>query len=304
MASGLHCRPAPDQDRGELMGWALIAALLIGVCVSLSRLAIAIRREHARFVRDRGRQIGEILDVHESEFPFAYALESIGEMVPFEVPGDLRLVTESGSPRGLTVTQLRGLRLGGAGTAAGATIIMSLLIAFAPQILVFALLAAAAGFFAPTPWLRGLAKQRGDRARGELPEALDLISVMMYGGLSFERGLEEASSAFRVLGSDFRRLIQDLSLGATRLEALERFEQRLPGPETRLFVSSVRQATRMGTPLSSVLQGLADDVRRQRVELAKQKGAKAATLMAFPMAFLILPALLLLVGGPVFLRQM
>jgi len=286
------------------MGWALLAAVMVVIAVASGRVAAAEHTERLRAIKSRSREIGEILDIADEPFPFGDSLEAVGNAMRIALPMDARLIAEAGSPRGLTEVQLRGLRIVLAIAVATIVLLASLLFGLAPQTFVVMVLGVFAGFFLPTPWLQALGKRRNERARSELPESLDLIAVMMHGGLSFERGLEEAAAAFPILGAEFRRVIQDLSMGATRQEALERLERRIPGAETSLFVSSVRQAMRLGTPLSPVLQGLADDVRRHRVETAKQKGAKAATLMAFPMALFILPAIFLLVGGPVFLRQM
>ena len=68
------------------------------------------------------------------------------------------------------------------------------------------------------------------------------------------------------------------------------------------FVETVTQALRFGAPLASAMETLAEDVRKEYRTHVSERIAKAPVRMLIPTGTLILPAMLLLVLGPVILN--
>ena len=57
----------------------------------------------------------------------------------------------------------------------------------------------------------------------------------------------------------------------------------------------------MGSPLGAVLRVQADLIRTQRFTQAEKKGAAASQKLLFPLIFFIMPAVFIMIFGPVIL---
>jgi tight adherence protein C len=59
----------------------------------------------------------------------------------------------------------------------------------------------------------------------------------------------------------------------------------------------------MGSPIGSVLRAQSDAIRHERFMAAEAKGGKAATKVLIPMAIFILPAVFIVIFGPILLKN-
>ena len=64
----------------------------------------------------------------------------------------------------------------------------------------------------------------------------------------------------------------------------------------------IKQAEAVGSPVSETLRILAKDSRRERVQAAERRAARVPILIQIPIVLLILPALFLIIMGPVALK--
>lgn len=186
---------------------------------------------------------------------------------------------------GLAVGMVGGL---GMGAAAGG-----------PVLAVAACLAgAAAGFLLPNAILYQLIYTRRERLRGSLADALDLMVVCMEGGQSFASAVVEVGRVERgPLGSEFRRVIEDLNLG-TPETALTALADRAASDDVQRFASSMAQSMRLGAPAGEALRVQADEMRLKRRQAAEERAQKVPVKMVFPLVTLILPALFVVIMGP------
>jgi tight adherence protein C len=162
----------------------------------------------------------------------------------------------------------------------------------------FGLLLGAIGFIAPDVYLRRRAADRRERILGELPNALDLLAVVVEAGLGFDAALiRYADTAEGPLADEVRLLATELRVGA-RADAFKRLATRVDAPETKSFVRSVMHADHLGTSLSSTLRTQAADVRSRRESAAEERANKLPVKILFPTIFCIFPALFLVVLGP------
>jgi tight adherence protein C len=197
----------------------------------------------------------------------------------------------AGRPAGLTVDRYLGrvsayvgvgvavglVRLAGGQTLAGAAILVGSLVL-------------------PELSLRAAAGRRQRRIEVELPDFLDVLSVMIQAGVGFRAALVRAGTTLGgVLGDEVLVTTQALAVGVSRRDALEGLRRRNPAPELRAFVSAVLQSEELGTPLAATVADQAGRVRADRARAARRAAARAEPRMIVIMAVFFLPALLVLV---------
>lgn len=162
-----------------------------------------------------------------------------------------------------------------------------------------ALVAAAVGWSLPGAYLRSRAQRRANALRDDLPDAMDLLTVCVEAGLGFDQALSRVVARFPgPVGEEFGRVLRDQALGTPRRQAMLAVTERADLPELRAFVHAILQAEELGVRIGTVLRVQSDTLREQRRQRAEESAMKAPIKMAFPMIFLILPALFLVVLGP------
>ncbi|NPA72501.1 MAG: hypothetical protein GXO35_06700 [Gammaproteobacteria bacterium] len=152
---------------------------------------------------------------------------------------------------------------------------------------------------APPLWLSHRKRKRARYFQRDLPGFLELLALTVEAGLGFEPALRRVSATYPgPLGDELRRVIQLMSLGVPRSEALRQLAKRSPTPEVANFVEAVNLSEQLGTSLARTLQvqvKLLRTRRRQRAEAL----AQTAPLRIIPaLVFFFLPALLLIYLAP------
>ena len=67
------------------------------------------------------------------------------------------------------------------------------------------------------------------------------------------------------------------------------------------LVAVLVTADQMGSPLGAVLRVQSELIRTQRFQLAEKRGAAASQKLLFPLIFFIMPAVFIMIFGPVIL---
>ncbi len=156
------------------------------------------------------------------------------------------------------------------------------------------------GPLVPTMQLASKKKDRCKEIGRGLPAAIDLAALCMGAGLDFPGAISHVVENMRDVRSPVRqelqRILQELSLGRTRKQALQSFSDRVQTDAVKEFVSAVVQAEEKGTPLSEVLAVQADALRGRRSVLAEEAAARAGVLLMIPMLLMMISIALLLMG--------
>src|SRR3954452_17560868 len=159
------------------------------------------------------------------------------------------------------------------------------------------------GFFAPETFLTLKIKQRRERIRSELPDALDLLAVSVEAGLGLDGAITKLTEHMEgALVDEFALTLGEMRIGESRPDALKKMAERVPAPELAAFVRSVLQADQLGISLGRILRVQAADSRLRRQATAEEKAMKAPIKMLFPTALFIFPAMFLVVLGPAVLN--
>ena len=166
--------------------------------------------------------------------------------------------------------------------------------------------AAAAGFMAPSSYVRMKAKRRQKRMRRGLPDALDLLVICVESGLGLDQALmqtaKELGRSQPAISQEFALVNLELKAGKRRAEALRNLGERTAVGELKKLVAVLIQADRFGTSVAQSLRTHADFLRVQSRQTAEEKAAKLGVKLVFPIFFCILPTLFVVTVGPVAVR--
>lgn len=142
-------------------------------------------------------------------------------------------------------------------------------------------------------------RNRRDPIVAALPTVLDLLTLSVEAGMSFDEALTRLVRRLRGPLVDELALMQrDIQLGTSRSEALAAMAARVDAPEVTSFVRALNQADKLGVPLAQMLRTQADDLRNKLRNEAEEHAMKAPVKMLFPTVLLIFPAIFVVVLGP------
>jgi tight adherence protein C len=155
------------------------------------------------------------------------------------------------------------------------------------------------GYFTPDLILNQRVAERTERMRRDLPDALDMLTISVEAGQSFDAALSEvARNTQGPLAAEFFRVLQEMQLGKSRSEAIRDLGERADLPEMKSFAGAMVQADAFGIPIANVLRIQAHELRLKRTQRAEEAAQKVPVKILFPLIFCILPVLLIIVVGP------
>jgi tight adherence protein C len=155
------------------------------------------------------------------------------------------------------------------------------------------------GWLAPVTIVRRRARNRLERIDRELPELVDLLVVSVESGLGFASSMQLAAERLEgPLGDEMRLAIQEQTMGLPTGQVLANILTRSDTPSMRSFVRSVRQGELLGVSIGEILRSLALEMRKRRRAAAEERAQKAPIKILFPLAFLIFPALFVVLLAP------
>lgn len=171
------------------------------------------------------------------------------------------------------------------------------------RFLLFVLGGLAFGFVLPRTWLTSGIRKRQDAILKKLPDALDLMTICVDAGLTFDGAMSKVDEKWDdPLSREFGRVVYELQLGKTRRQALKDMSERLDVPDVQSFIASILQADQLGVGISNVLRIQSEQMRVRRRQRAEEKAQQAPIKMLFPMVFLIFPAMFVVLLGPAAIR--
>lgn len=167
------------------------------------------------------------------------------------------------------------------------------------QILTAVVLAPIVGGCLPFLYMRSVIKKRQNIIWRQMPAVLDLLSVSVQAGLSFDAAVSKITNHMKgPLIDEFRIMQREMRIGITRRTSLENLAERCDLDEVYLFTNSVIQADQLGTSMSRTLVDQANNIRDIYRQWVKAESLKAPIKILFPMAIFIFPAIFVIVLIP------
>jgi tight adherence protein C len=138
-----------------------------------------------------------------------------------------------------------------------------------------------------------------------IPEMLDLLAISIQAGLGLDAALSRVVERLEgPLPDEFRRALLEIRLGKTRREALRNIISRTDSKPLTNFISGIIQAEQLGVPISRVLTLQSEQLRIEHRQRVEEQAAQASIKMIFPMVGCILPAIWIIILGPLALMMM
>jgi tight adherence protein C len=161
---------------------------------------------------------------------------------------------------------------------------------------------AAVGYYAPNFYLRRKIAARQLEVFECLPDAIDLMTVMVEAGLGLDAAMarvgDEIGAKSAILSEEFRLVGLELRAGASRSQALRNLALRTGVEEVELFVGMLVQADRFGTSMAESLRVHSESLRTKRKLRAEEAAAKVSLKLLFPLVFCIFPGIMVVLVGP------
>lgn len=227
----------------------------------------------------------------------------LAERTPENQRRDLQAKLDlAGRPGNLDAETFLAVRIG-----AGVTLFLGVLLvgAIMKSPLVEALGAAVGagfGYYFPVLWLNQQVGGRQKEIRLALPDFMDVLTISVEAGLSFDAAVQRVVEKFKNALADEMRLAQiEISLGRPRLDALDAMGRRCGVDDLHNFVQAVIQSEQMGVGMARILRLQADEMRRRRRTRAQELAAQATLKMMLPMVGCIFPTLWIILLGPAIL---
>lgn len=133
--------------------------------------------------------------------------------------------------------------------------------------LIFSIVAAFIGFFAPRIWVARTISRRLIRFETQLPDTLGLWVNALRSGYSVLQSMEAiAKDAPEPTQTEFRRVVQEVALGIDMADALEHLLERVESPDLDLVVTAVNIQREVGGNLAEILDVISVTIR-ERIKL-------------------------------------
>lgn len=168
----------------------------------------------------------------------------------------------------------------------------------------FALVGALAGFFLPDMLVWNKVKAKKEAMVRIFPETVDLLDMCINAGADFLSAIKwvvEKSTPNPFI-EQMSIVLSEIQVGKTRSQALKDMANRLKLPDISSFTRTIIQSERMGTSIEEAFRNLSEDTRDKRFQAGERYAIKASLKILFPLLFCILPAILIVVAGPIIIK--
>jgi tight adherence protein C len=162
------------------------------------------------------------------------------------------------------------------------------------------------GMCIPYIWLVSRRKRMHTQLLRALPEALDLMALVMEAGLDLTAGIQHYAEkgSEGPLRSHFAVVLKDTQMGRSRLEALTAMARRTRFAPLREVTRGLVQGLSLGTSLVPFMREEASSLRVKRMQIAEKKAAEAPLKVLFPLLLFIFPTVFIVLFGPIMILFM
>ncbi|KUO74159.1 MAG: hypothetical protein APF77_11630 [Clostridia bacterium BRH_c25] len=215
-------------------------------------------------------------------------------------------IKEAGSPKGISVGGIVFFQICFTCISAAAAIILRIAIGTPlPKVLVILLSLAGIINILPKYYLKHKIVVRQKEIERSLPDVLDLLTVSIEAGLSFDGAVAKLVEKMSgVLVQEFSIVLKEMRVGVSKKDAFRSLIERVPVPGLVTFVGAIIQADQLGISIGNVLRIQSSLVRQKRRQKTRENAMKAPVKMLLPMIIFIMPTIFIVLLGPVLIKVM
>lgn len=171
-----------------------------------------------------------------------------------------------------------------------------------PLLVLLVMLAPLMGYSLPAFILSWQIRVRQESIAAGLPDALDFLVVCVEAGLGLNAAIvrvgRELGIKSKALGEELILVNQEMRTGLPREEALRHLSARNLVDDLNIVVASLVLADKLGTSIADTLRAQSDSLRTRVRQRAEERAARAGVRLLFPLVFMILPTLFIVILGP------
>lgn len=215
-------------------------------------------------------------------------------------------IKEAGSPKGINVGIIVFPQICFTCASAAAAAILWIRTDASPLkiLIIFCSLVGIINIF-PKYYLKHKIVERQKEIERNLPDVLDLLTVSIEAGLSFDGAVAKLVEKMSgVLVEEFSIVLKEMRVGVSKRDAFRSLVERVPAPSLVTFVGSILQADQLGVSIGNVLRIQSSQVRQKRRQKTQENAMKAPIKMLLPMIIFIMPTIFIVLLGPVLIKIM
>lgn len=215
-------------------------------------------------------------------------------------------IKEAGSPKGINVGIIVFFQICFTCVSAAAAAILWIRMD-TPLLKVLVILCSLIGLtnVLPKYYLKHKIAERQKEIERTLPDVLDLLTVSIEAGLSFDGAVAKLVEKMSgVLVEEFSKVLKEMRVGVSKRDAFRSLIERVPAPSLVTFVGSILQADQLGVSIGNVLRIQSSQVRQKRRQKTQENAMKAPIKMLLPMIIFIMPTIFIVLLGPVLIKIM
>jgi len=155
------------------------------------------------------------------------------------------------------------------------------------------------GFFIPDIFLRSIIKKGILKLEKELPFIADLLFITTLSGQNIYNSLKTINEKFNSsINKQIKCFLNNINMGVGRDEAYKNISEKNSSEIFKSFIFTLKMAENYGSSISDVINRKASFLRFNIYQDFEKKTRLLSIKILFPLIFLILPAFILLVCGP------
>lgn len=156
-------------------------------------------------------------------------------------------------------------------------------------------------YYFPVMWLKRVLKARHRSIQRALPFVLDLLTLSVEAGMDFMSAMQRNCERRKLdpLNEELIRTIREIQVGTSRKNALRNLSDRVDLPELKSVCNALIQADELGVSIGSILRIQSDQIRGRRFDRAEKLANEAPVKMLGPLLLFIMPAVFVILLGPI-----
>lgn len=190
--------------------------------------------------------------------------------------------------------------------AIGVSALLCIIAAVTPvMMIVFSIAGGALTYFVMTLWLNGEAIKRQTSIDNEFPNYLDQSIMAIGAGAKVEDTFELYSNGRRPspLTEELALVYSEIESGSVFMDAMQNLRSRTDALSIEVTVNELVTSVASGTPVTSVMEVAAKDLRDFRTANAEQMGEKLKSKIIIP-SLLMAASAMIFIMGPAFIEMM